>query len=432
MPAIIDTILIAFVWAGHPVGFDFLTHGDLQIVAYYDAERRMTIASRQVDAKEWTTVQPKGRMLPRRKRLSSVIGWDSHNYLTMAIDTDGHIHLSGNLHVDPLIYFRTTRPLDITSLERVDRMIGRNEGRCTYPRFMVGGTGDLVFRYRDGSSGNGVDFYNVYDPKTRSWRRLLDKPLLDGQDKMNAYARMPALGPDGLYHMIWMWRDAPDCATNHDISYARSRDLVNWETSRGVPLSLPITLSAGDVVDPVPPGGGMINPNQALGFDAEKRPIVSYHKFDADGNTQVYNARLEDGKWRIYQTTDWTHRWEFKGGGSVGCEVRVGPVRAEEDGDLSQHFRYDKEASSGTWLLDPATLKPIDRAPPKPSLLPGNLRKPESTFPGMHVRLKTSRGEQSDDSLRYVLRWETLGPNRDRPRPEAPPPSELRLYVVRP
>jgi hypothetical protein len=30
----------------------------------------------------------------------------------------------------------------------------------------------------------------------------------------------------------------------------------------------------------------------------------------------------------------------------------------------------------------------------------------------------------------YVLRWETLPRNRDQPRAEAPPPSELWLYEV--
>jgi hypothetical protein len=37
---------VAPVWAGHPVGFDLLTHGDRQFVAFYDAERNMTVAAR--------------------------------------------------------------------------------------------------------------------------------------------------------------------------------------------------------------------------------------------------------------------------------------------------------------------------------------------------------------------------------------------------
>jgi len=34
------------------------------------------------------------------------------------------------------------------------------------------------------------------------------------------------------------------------------------------------------------------------------------------------------------------------------------------------------------------------------------------------------------DGHRWVLRWETLGRNRDQPRAAMPPPTELRLYEL--
>ena len=54
--------------------------------------------------------------------------------------------------------------------------------------------------------------------------------------------------------------------------------------------------------------------------------------------------------------------------------------------------------------------------------------------PGMTVR--TASGRVTDDAAvepgvdRYLLRWETLRTNRDQPRDEIPPPSELRLYAL--
>ena len=426
---ILSSLVVASVWSGHPVGFDLLTHGDYQFVAFYDDQRRTTVASRKLGEDSWTFFRPEGRWLERRKRPSTQVEWDSHNSLTMTIDGRNQIHLCGNMHADPLIYFRTARPLDITSFERVDRMVGSQEERCTYPRFMRSPSGDLVFRYRDGSSGNGVDYYNVYDPDTQAWRRLIDAPLLDGQGLMNAYARMPEIGPDGMYHMVWMWRDTPDCATNHDISYARSRNLVDWENAQGEPLELPITIESPVVVDPVPAGGGIINMCQSLGFDAQNRPVVSYHKHDENGKTQAYSARLEDGQWRIYQMSDWDYRWEFSGGGSVGAEIRLGGVQVADDGGLSQHYWHAKKGS-GIWRLDEETLKPIGSYPPPPPTLPEELMTLTSDFPGMRVRTMGSRGKGSEPGVRYILRWETLGPNRDRPREQAPPPSELRLYTV--
>ena len=141
----------------------------------------------------------------------------------LALDRDGCLHRSGNMHVDPLVYYRTRAPFDVGMIERVDRMTGTRETRCTYPVFFKNAAGDLLFRYRDGSSGNGSDLYNIYDATTRTWRRLLDTPLLEGEGERNAYASTPVLGPDGRFHLAWVWRETPDAATNHSLSYARSR-----------------------------------------------------------------------------------------------------------------------------------------------------------------------------------------------------------------
>lgn len=409
---------IAPVWAGHPVSFDLLTHNDRQYVAFYDAEKRMTVGVRTLDSRRWDLV-----------RLPSQLGWDSHNYVTMAIDRDGHIHLSGNMHVHPLVYFRTTKPGDIHSFERVPTMVGRNEDRCTYPRFLRTPAGDLVFTYRDGRSGAGNQVFNVYDEKARSWRRLMDQPLTDGQGRMNAYFHGPAPGPDGYFHLVWMWRDTPDCVTNHDLSYARSKDLVHWETSAGKPLALPITLETAEIIDPVPSGGGMINSNMRIGFDSRNRVIVTYHKFDRAGNTQIMNARLENGAWKIYQTSDWTYRWDFKGPGTVVVEISHGAVRVAPDGGLRldyEHIRYGQD----TWKLDERTLKPVATLP-RERPWPAELERPESPFPGIQVHIQPDSGKPPGQA-RYFLRWETLGPNRDRPRQgPLPEPSMLRLYEIR-
>lgn len=400
-PKVVSVLDIAPVWSGHPVGFDLLTTSGRQFVAFYDDQRRMTVAARELNSDHWQFV-----------RLPSVLGWDSHNSVTMAIDRQGYIHLTGNMHAAPLIYFRTAKPYDIDTFERVPQMTGANERRCTYPNFLRNAANELLFTYRDGSSGNGNQIYNIYDEKARIWRRLLPQPLTDGQGHRNAYFQGPTRGPDGYFHLCWVWRESPDCSTNHDLSYARSKDLVDWQTSAGKPLALPVTLQTAEIVNPVPIKGGIINGNTRIGFDSKKRPTISYHKLDQKGRTQIYNARLEQGAWKIYQTSDWDYRWDFQGGGSIQFEISVGSVRPGPGGKLRLDYKHIKYGS-GTWLLDEETLKPVGQAPPQRSY-PAELEKPVSSFPGMQVRF---RGESG-----YVLRWETLGPNRDRPR-EPPGPS---------
>jgi hypothetical protein len=417
---VVDILDVAPVWGGHPVGFALLTAPPNQYLGFYDAERRMTIGHRKLDS---TTFQ--------FKRLDENIGWDSHNYIAMTLDDGGFLHVSGNMHVHPLKYWRSQLPYDAGGLKRVPAMVGGNETRCTYPVFFRGPEKSFLFTYRDGSSGSGNQIYNVYNQKTQQWKRLLDTPLVDGEGKRNAYLTGPHAGPDGYYHLAWVWRDTSDCATNHSVSYARSKDLVHWENSRGVPFSLPITYGTAEIVDPVPPGGGAINGNLRIGFDGEQRPILSYHKFDEDGKTQVYSARLESEAWRIRQSSDWDYRWEFGGGGTIHFEIRVNSVRSGKDGVLTQQWSHDKHGSQ-RWKLDPETLAPVEQIPIPKRWKPKAFSVVESDFPDMGVRLAHDKGGSGEAGKSYVLRWESLGKNRDRPREKPwPKPSMLQLYLVK-
>ncbi|NUM54667.1 MAG: BNR-4 repeat-containing protein [Candidatus Hydrogenedentes bacterium] len=414
-----EALDIESVWAGHPVGFCLLTKPPNQYVAYFDANRQLTVASRTLDSRIWSFT-----------RLDEHVQWDSHNGIVMAIDSAGNLHLAGNMHVAPLKYFRSEQPGDATTLTRVPSMIGANEDRVTYPEFLRGPGEKLVFTYRDGSSGGGNQIYNAFDAVSQRWNRLMDTPLTDGERQRNAYFVGPVTGPDGYYHVCWVWRDTPDCTTNHDLSYARSKDLVHWERSDGTPYQLPITLATSEIVDPIPVNGGVINGCTQIGFDAARSAVVAYHKFDANGNTQIYNARVENGKWQVRQLTTWEYRWEFRGPGSITSEIHVRPVQVESDGSLTQAWSHVKHGSQ-RWRLNPATLTPEERVPDEPSPLPGTLRNVVSSFPGVGVRIKRDSGQSDSTNHYYIIRWETLGHNRDRPRdPPWPDPSMLCVYRI--
>ena len=404
-------------WAGHPVGFAFAARDDGLTVGFYDADRRMIIGHRAWDAADWTLHKTKQRT-----------GWDSHNYIAFGFDRDGHLHVAADMHCVPLRYWRTERAGDVASLKPLHRMTGYAERRCTYPIFLSDADGRLLFLYRDGGSGNGRRLIHAYDEKSRSWSRHVDKPLLWGEGKVNAYPTRIERDKNGTFHIAWVWRDTPDCSTNHDVCYARSRDLKHWETSTGKPLPLPLTMGNAEVVDPVPARGGLLN-NIKLGFDAQDRPLIAYHKFDKDGHTQLHLARREKTGWRLYQTTQWIYRWYFKGGGCIKGEIGYSGPRLAPDGrNIVQSYRHIKHGSAAR-LLDGDTLKPIGKAP-SGVRWPAVVRRVESNFPGMRVNLRTAER----DGTTYVLRWETLGPNRDRPRPkdQTPPPGPLVFYELAP
>jgi hypothetical protein len=416
-----DVSDISYVPASFPVGFSLLTHGDHQFVAYYDSAKNMTIASRKLNDKLWNY-----------KVLDSKIGWDSHNYVVMKIDARGYLHVSGNMHVNPLVYFISTNPLDIQSLTRVGKMIGREEDKVTYPAFMDGPNGEFLFHYRYGSSGNGYEVYNSWDVETQTWTRYLDKPLIDGENQRNAYMQGPMLGPDNLYHMVWVWRDTPDCATNHTLSYARSRDLLHWESIRGEKVDIPITISEKTLyVDETPPGGGLLNPNIRLSFDSSGNVIIGYHKYDKDMFTQLFISRYENGHWTNRQITQWNLKWIFQGGGSIQGKLSIAVPQVLPNGNVS--FGYErKDISQGRRqvILDGKTLHPI-KEESSMKKFPDIFYSTESNFPEMTVKTSTDLGKSLSNGAIYMLRWETLPSNRDvKPKGELPPPSMLRLYKL--
>jgi hypothetical protein len=419
-PVVLEAVHVDEIWSAVPVRFCLLTHGDMQYVAYFDSERRMAVVQRKLSE----------RAFRDKTVLPSTQGWDSHNYITMAVDRAGHIHLSGNMHKHPLVYFRTQIPGDIRTLVKVPSMVGSQENQCTYPIFLKDPSGRLVFSYRDGSSGSGKSIYNVYDDTTATWSRLLDTPLTDGKGKMNAYTVGPLPGPDGLYHLSWVWRDTSDAATNHDLSYARSKDLRHWESASGKGIRLPITFDQRElIVDPIPPRGGILNGMGQIGFDREARPVLSYHKYDQAGRSQVYVARFESGAWKVQQVTAWNFRWDFGGGGSLPSGPNAVSVQAVEPwGERHLAVRCGAQGVGSTIiLLDEKTLQPVGKAAPV-STIPPELTKVVSPFPEMLVNWMEDRGNPPAAAGRYVLRWETLPKNRDLPR-KGPLPKNGPLVV---
>jgi hypothetical protein len=88
------------------------------------------------------------------------------------------------------------------------------------------------------------------------------------------------------------------------------------------------------------------------------------------------------------------------------------------------------KAGSGLLVIDEETLAPVGREN-KPKRIPGALGKTVSAFEGMGVRWCEDSGTAKDKSSRYVLRWESLASNRDKPREGTLPENgELVLYKI--
>ena len=250
-------------------------------------------------------------------------------------------------------------------------------------------------------------------------------------------------------YVAWVWRETSDVSTNHTLSAARSRDLRHWEDSCGRPKPLPIRLEDSEVIDPIPPNGGVLN-NIKIGADQQGRPIVTYQKYTEVGGkrtTQVFNARLESRGWVIYQMTHWTSEWTLSGGGSLSASAQsigFSAVNVAPNGQLYQSFRRavtDGSAwpASGVYVLDDkdglaisnAAYEPQFSPPPRPEAALKAGARPSGFETEFQVHTLYSRvqarwgGAQNgarqegatpiDPTKRYFIRWESMPTNRDYP-----------------
>lgn len=276
------------------------TVGEQQFLAYYgrhatDAahpdNNKLVFARRGVGATRWEVC---------RTPFTANAITDGHDVVSFGIDGDGFLHASWGMHGDPFHYARTTNA--VTGAGPIgfageSPMTGRENG-VTYPQFLPLPGGDLLYLFREGSSGNGDLFLNRYDRAGRRWFNLHTNAtthvtFIKGTGwtpNYNAYWNMPSLDAAGRLFLTWTWRynsDSPagetGYQTNHDLDYAWSPDAgLTWRRADGTPYALPInergengnTNSLAERVLAIPEGWSLINQaGQCL--DGSGQPVIA-------------------------------------------------------------------------------------------------------------------------------------------------------------
>jgi hypothetical protein len=149
---------------------------------------------------------------------------------------------------------------------------------------------------------------------------------------------------------------------------------------------------------------------------------------------QIYAARAKEGRWERHLLTNWSKPVVFSGRGTMGfIGISISQLSRTEPGILTMTYRH-RDYGSGRLVVDEKTLRPQKRPKKQINIVPdfpGELNHVESDFQGMSIRRANDTGNSRSANVCYILQWETLGKNRDRPRkPPLPQPSMLRLYKL--
>ena len=281
-----------------------VSSGEHQYVAFYDSDSRMVLGRREHGSRSWQL-----ETTPHRGNTK-----DAHNSISIGVDGKGVLHVAWDHHGNSLRYARGIEPGSLKLSEKL-AMTGEKEDRVTYPEFYSLPDGELLFLYRDGSSGNGNLMLNRYDVESETWHRLQDG-LIDGEGQRNAYWQL-AVDPKGTIHLSWVWRESGDVATNHDLCYARSTNRgVHWERSDGEPYELPINARNAEYACRIPQGSELIN-QTSMCADSAGTPYIATYWRDADSDVPQYRLVYRDGEsWRTVQVSRRTTPFSLSGGGT--------------------------------------------------------------------------------------------------------------------
>ena len=263
------------------------SHKQVQYIAFYNSSKQVVLGKRKLGSTQWQL-----KTTPFRGNAA-----DAHNSISIMTDGDGYLHIAWDHHNNKLNYSKSKEPGSLEMLSPLS-MTGTQEGKVSYPEFYKLPSGDLVFFYRDGGSGNGNLVINRYQTKQKTWKQIQHN-LVDGEGKRNAYWQA-CTDSKGSIHISWVWRESPDVASNHDLCYARSDDGgITWMKSTGEQYRLPINAATAEYACRIPQGSELIN-QTSMYADEEGKPFIATYWRDAQDSVPQYHLIYKSAKgWKL-------------------------------------------------------------------------------------------------------------------------------------
>jgi hypothetical protein len=298
-----------------------VSDGDTQFIAYYNQQRYLVLGKRRLGESKWILKQTayKGNVA------------DAHNCISIMVDGDHYLHVAWDHHNNALRYARS---VSAGSLELTPKMsmTGTLEQKVSYPEFYKLADGNLLFFYRDGSSGQGNLVIKRYDLKKKQWTDLHTN-LVDGQGQRNAYWQA-CIDKQGTIHLSWVWRETPDVASNHDLCYARSQDGgITWEKSTGENYKVPITAASAEYAWKIPQHSELIN-QTSMAADDNGNPVIATYWRDANTTIPQYHlVYLSASKWNSLPLSFHKKAFTLSGAGSKRIPLSRPQVMVKGEGN---------------------------------------------------------------------------------------------------
>ncbi len=212
---------------------------------------------------------------------------DSHRTISAFVDSTSRLNVSWRMHGEPMTYWRAPSPGDtlITDLTKIFPLVVANtaaEGAATYPQNAPFTNGDVLFTWRTGGSGNGLQYLYLVSGTTIT---SISAPWLEDDGDISFYLNTLCIEgadsavPDRIWVSVQV-RDTNVETTAHDLYcfYCDKANLVagGWKAFDGSALTVPILVSglAAALVDPIPIGTEHYYGFQGMAVGLDGKPSI--------------------------------------------------------------------------------------------------------------------------------------------------------------
>lgn len=278
--------------------------------------------------------------------------YDSHNAISMGIDSLGYIHISYNHHVNKLNYRKSIEPYRINAWTEEIAMTGVNENSITYPAFIINPIyKTLQFLYRKGGSTSGQACLKQYIVKAGKWIDL-HQPLIDGISSVvsrscNPYWNNVAIDNKGDMHISYVWRTGSlvkeniPFISNIGIDYTHSpNNGVDFFTINNVKQHLPINIINTERVWAVPLASNLIN-QTSMAVDRAGNPHITYYSDDSNSIPQYMHLWHDGKRWNNSVISNRTEKFVLSGQGTLRLPISRPEIIIDTANTVYVIFRAD-------------------------------------------------------------------------------------------
>jgi hypothetical protein len=228
-------------------------------------------------------------------------------------------------------------------------MTGKNEGRVTYPTFILPRKDfPLTLLYRDGASNNGTALLKTFDEISQNWTDHPQSILTGAGQKpwtSNAYWNHPVVDRKGNLHLSFVWRThslgEEKKVNNVNVCYALSEDNgLSWRTSLGRECQLPMTPVNAETIHAVSPGSNLIN-QCSMAVDSKCLPHIAYFSNDQNGIPQYQYLRFDGKRWHHQIISERTQYFNLEGGGTLQIPISRPEILIDINDNVYVIYRGD-------------------------------------------------------------------------------------------